>query len=194
MQWKLTQGNFDGAITVANSVISAGPTDEYWVNAQTILVSAYLGKGDISSAENIYEQMKTRGNSINTYSTSHLAELINMVTVWGGTTPKISSLEGNKPDNGVTKKPIPTSYSLSGNYQNPFNPTTTIQYALPEDGKVLLKVFNVLGMEIKTLVDEYQAAGYKSISFDANNLPSGIYFYRIQAGSFSDVKKFVLLK
>ncbi len=85
-------------------------------------------------------------------------------------------------------------YSLSQNYLNPFNPTTKISYSIPSQSHVSLIVFDVLGREIITLVNEAQPTGNYSIEFDASNLTSGIYFYRIQAGSFIESKKMILLK
>jgi len=89
---------------------------------------------------------------------------------------------------------LPRSYGLSQNYPNPFNPTTHIDYQLPDPGQVTLKVFDVLGREVRTLVDERQSAGYYTVTLDAGKLTSGIYFYRIKAGNYSSVKKLVLLK
>jgi ligand-binding sensor domain-containing protein len=89
---------------------------------------------------------------------------------------------------------IPTLYALKQNYPNPFNPTTTISYQLPTNTIVTLKVYDVLGREIKTLVSERQKAGNHLVIFDANSLPSGVYFYRLQAGSYAETKKLVLLK
>ncbi len=89
---------------------------------------------------------------------------------------------------------IPRSYSLEQNYPNPFNPSTTIEYALPKSGLVSLKVYNILGQQVKDLVHEVQAAGHQRVRFDAGSLATGVYFYRIQAGSFTQVKKMLLLK
>jgi hypothetical protein len=89
---------------------------------------------------------------------------------------------------------IPTVTELKGNYPNPFNPQTTIYYAIAEDNRVILTMTNILGQEIKLLVDEYQNAGYKSFIFDAGDLPSGIFFYRLQAGKFNSVKKMILAR
>jgi hypothetical protein len=89
---------------------------------------------------------------------------------------------------------IPSNFSLSQNFPNPFNPVTTIQYYLPEAGFINLKVYNLLGEEVITLADQYQTAGKHSVQFNANNLASGIYFYRLQAGSFIKTKKMILLR
>jgi len=89
---------------------------------------------------------------------------------------------------------IPVSYSLEQNYPNPFNPTTHIKYGLPYAGEVLVEVYNLLGQKIVTLFDSYQSAGYHVLEFDASNLPSGIYFYRIQSKEFQSIKKMMLIK
>lgn len=90
---------------------------------------------------------------------------------------------------------IPNKFSvLYQNYPNPFNPSTKISYSIPEQSNVSLKIFDVLGREISTLVNEEQASGNYTIEFDASSLKSGVYFYRLQNGSFSETKKFILLK
>ena len=89
---------------------------------------------------------------------------------------------------------IPDGYYLMQNYPNPFNPNTKIKYQIPEFSFVSIKVFNVLGNEIATLVNEGKPAGIYEVNFDATTLPSGIYFYKIQAGSFTETKKMMLLK
>ena len=94
----------------------------------------------------------------------------------------------------VEIKTSPLSFSLFQNYPNPFNPTTKIQYWLPERSRVRLTIYDVLGREIKTLVNEEKPAGFYEAKFDGTGVPSGVYFYRIEAGTFSDTKKFVLLK
>jgi hypothetical protein len=88
----------------------------------------------------------------------------------------------------------PLTYELAQNYPNPFNPTTKIEYSIPAQSKVDLKVYNIVGQEVATLVNEIQAAGVHHVKFDALNLASGIYFYRLNAGNFVSVKKMVLLK
>jgi len=85
-------------------------------------------------------------------------------------------------------------FTLSQNYPNPFNPMTKIKYSIPQSSNVLIKVFGFLGNEIKTLVDEYKNAGVYEVDFNANNLSSGIYFYRMVSGRYSETNKMILLK
>jgi hypothetical protein len=98
------------------------------------------------------------------------------------------------PPEDVIAGVLPTDYTLEQNYPNPFNPTTKIEYAIPAGGQVRISVFNALGEEVVRLVDEEEAAGYHSVSFDASGLPSGMYTYRISAGHYSAVRKMMLLK
>jgi hypothetical protein len=92
-----------------------------------------------------------------------------------------------------------TSYKLEQNYPNPFNPTTKISFAIPlfggaRGGSVTLKVYDVLGNEVRTLIIEGMAAGYHSVDFTATNLPSGVYFYQLRAGAFVETRKMILLR
>jgi len=89
---------------------------------------------------------------------------------------------------------LPTEFALNQNYPNPFNPTTLIKYDLPVDCQVRLDVYNVAGQRVAILVDGWQKVGYKTVSWDAQDLASGIYFYRLRAGDFSSIRKMVVLK
>ena len=88
----------------------------------------------------------------------------------------------------------PVSYELSQNYPNPFNPSTTIKYQIPEDGMVTLQIYDILGKEVKTLVNENKAAGRYEVNFDASDLATGVYLYRIKVNDFVSVKKMLLVK
>ena len=88
----------------------------------------------------------------------------------------------------------PLGFELSQNYPNPFNPTTKIQFSVPKQEQVKLVVFNSLGQEVATLVNEEKNTGSYSVTFDGSNLPSGVYFYRLQVGSLVEIKKMLLLK
>lgn len=89
---------------------------------------------------------------------------------------------------------IPWEFSLEQNYPNPFNPVTTIKYSIPQNQLVTLKIFDLLGREIMSLVNDDKSPGKYSVNFDGSSFASGIYFYRMQAGNFIDTKKFILIK
>lgn len=105
---------------------------------------------------------------------------------------KLTGYTATGTDNQISK--LPTAYKLYQNYPNPFNPNTTINYSLPSAGNVELKVYNILSQEVFTLENEYKTAGDYKVDFKAGALPSGVYFYRIKSGSYSEVKKMILLK
>jgi hypothetical protein len=135
-----------------------------------------------------------------------------------GTTVEVSAIDTTAPNSGIigtdgvawrstgavgveNEDKIPTEYSLSQNYPNPFNPSTTIKYTIPnitlcgvEGSRVQLKVYDVLGNEVATLANEEKPVGTYEITWYAANLPSGIYFYKLQAGSSVETKKMILLK
>ena len=89
---------------------------------------------------------------------------------------------------------VPEKFELSQNYPNPFNPTTTIKYSIPKEGLVTLKIYNIIGEEVVTLVNENKQVGNYSVSFSAIDLSSGIYLYKLSAGSFVETRKMLLLK
>jgi hypothetical protein len=101
---------------------------------------------------------------------------------------------GNLSMNFGASSDIPGAFALRQNYPNPFNPSTLIQYALPSDVHVTLKVYNMLGQEVSTLVDGMQTAGEKTVRFDGSRLASGVYFYNITAGSFHASKSMSIIK
>lgn len=118
-------------------------------------------------------------NSINGADSS----MNNMITVMGGV-----GIED------VTEKGIPSQFVLEQNYPNPFNPSTTIRYAVEEATPVRLSVFDVGGREVAQLVNETKSPGVYETKFEADNLPSGIYLYRLEAGEFSETRSMILNK
>lgn len=124
----------------------------------------------------------------NTYSFSNTSEFVphSIALVVGSSTyiqEKLLEVEA-----------VPSVFQLFQNYPNPFNPITTIRYGLPSASHVNLKVYNILGEEVMTLLDEYQQKGFRVVELNAQNLPSGVYYYRIQAGEFVQSKKLILIK
>ncbi len=95
---------------------------------------------------------------------------------------------------GVKNDKLPTEFSLSQNFPNPFNPATKIKFALPQSSQTKLTIYDVLGRAVQTLINQELKAGYHEINFNANDMAGGIYFYRIKAGNFTETKKLILLK
>ena len=101
------------------------------------------------------------------------------------------------PSTGITQLlsgSVPETYSLSQNYPNPFNPSTKINISIPKQGLVSLKIYDVLGKEIMTLINEQKTAGSYEVDFNGINLASGAYFYRLESSEFVDIKRMILIK
>jgi subtilisin-like proprotein convertase family protein len=95
---------------------------------------------------------------------------------------------------GNLSNTLPSRFNLYQNYPNPFNPVTNIKFDLPKNTEVKLKVYDLLGREVKTLLDEFKEAGTHVVEFDASEYASGVYFYKIEAGDYINTKKLILLK
>jgi hypothetical protein len=117
------------------------------------------------------------------YPTAQFGTVMDNVFAYFGAT--------SAPEVGET---LPSEYSLSQNYPNPFNPSTQITFSVPEAGMVSVKVYNLVGQEVATLFDNNMAAGSKTITFDASSLSSGIYFYKMSAGTYTATRKMILMK
>jgi hypothetical protein len=134
------------------------------------------------------------------YHTAVVTE--NQMIIWGGTITggpsftNTGAIYTNPPVIGITQTgtEIPKEYSLIQNYPNPFNPTTNIKFALPKSGLVKLVIYDILGNEVKTIVNEFKNAGSYTVDFDASSLSSGVYMYKITSGNFIDTKKMMLIK
>ncbi len=103
-------------------------------------------------------------------------------------------LEDDQVSTDVPEETLPAKYELSQNYPNPFNPTTQINYSLEKAGMVSLKIYDILGRVVADLVNKHQESGSYTVDFNASNLSTGVYFYKLESGSFSSVKKMMLIK
>ena len=119
---------------------------------------------------------------------------VNTINPSGGTTELVLAGTDVKWTTGVQQPTVPDQYALSQNYPNPFNPSTTIQYQVPIKSHVIIQVYDVLGREVATLVNETKEAGMYSLNFNAPRFSSGIYFYKLVAGTFTQVKQMMLIK
>ena len=178
------------SFTPAQLTISVGDTVR-WTNTQgfhnVVADDNSFTSGAASSSSWVYEFVFNTAGSFPYYCSVHGgtggAGMSGTITV-----EDVTSVTGV--NNSVDK------FELNQNYPNPFNPSTTISYQLPIRSHVTLKVYNIIGNEVTTLVNEEKAAGAYNVQFATNNLQlsSGIYFYRLQAGSFFEAKEMILLK
>lgn len=134
-----------------------------------------------------------------TTSTPHSYAFTDPVPLLGKSFYRLKQIDRNgefaySPIVSIENTVVPAEFTLSQNFPNPFNPTTTINYDIPADCRVAIKVYDLLGAEVATLVDEYKTAGRHQRVFDASNLAAGTYVYTISAGAFTQSKRLVLLK
>jgi len=130
-----------------------------------------------------------------TYVTHHSSTTLN---------GRLSGIEAPRPGNSLQKpekatadqsqSATPSEFKLAQNYPNPFNPTTTIKYDLPVDTRVTSKLYDVLGREVMNLVDGFMPAGYHQVSVQGSTLSSGVYIYKLEAASFTQVRKALIMK
>jgi photosystem II stability/assembly factor-like uncharacterized protein len=159
-------------------------------------VVRYTSDGGTTWQEDSYFNGLTDGDiiSLATVDFNTGVAVVRNTTREGGSTTSMFIVSTEPLDVDENGKTSPSQYSLEQNYPNPFNPTTKINYSVPQLGLVTIKVYDLLGKEVATLIDEEKNAGNYQIDFNGYGLPSGIYFYKLTAGNFSETKKLVLMK
>jgi len=164
----------DSLISYADNLQSSGYSSESW----SVLSSALsLAKNTITQN---YSATISAADSLENAKNNLTTAINNLVTT------------GIDEDNSNSN--LPKAFVLSQNFPNPFNPTTKIDYSIPQSGHISLKVFNLLGQEVKTLFNGFRNAGSYTVKFDGTGLGSGIYFYKLQTNKFTSIKKMLLLK
>jgi len=188
----LMQGNVTSAKQINNAIITANPNTPLAVRAElnNLSIALYFDH-DARTASTILTQVEAQA-SLSTPMEISTAEAAfkYYVDPKTGQMPNINAGQSSSSTDSVQAV---NDGSLQ-NYPNPFNPTTTISYQIPNSGHVTIKVFDVLGREVTTLVDEFKPSGRYSVQFDASRLSSGIYFYSIKSSNYNAVKKMLLLK
>jgi hypothetical protein len=172
----LTQSDTSSLLTIANFSNS----------------SAYF---TINFAGNIHDSTVYLNDLLNNTSTHVSVSGLNSVVFnLAGLEAKVYSLQQYSITSVAGTPPVPYNFQLSQNYPNPFNPSTIIRYSVPERSKVTLKIFDITGRELLTLLNGEINAGNYEINFNASKLPSGVYFYTLRSNSFASTKKMLLLK
>jgi tetratricopeptide (TPR) repeat protein len=181
----LQNNQFDDAVKAYTEVITNSSTDYDAINARFELLFGYLHiKNNTTLASKLLSELK----GMNLTDAEHLIRLQIAYNFING---KGTGMKKNViPQNNI----MPTTYLLYQNYPNPFNPTTTIKYQIPKPGMVSLKVYDILGREMATLVNGNKVEGTYDISFDASRLTNGIYIYQLKVNDYVSNKKMILLK
>lgn len=193
-------GNIADTITVNNNtsilhITNVGPSSNLGYQVSTDVL--WIGLSSVSGIINI-------GDTVSitiTYNTSELQSGINNGNIFvldphhGTITIPVEIYSQTTTDvNEDFFSNTPASFSIEQNYPNPFNPSTKISFSIPETQKVTLKIYNLLGNELLTLVDEEKAKGIYSVNVDMSSFASGVYFYKITAGKYSQTRKMILNK
>ena len=182
-------------------------------NANSFYVQVDNGpKLTFGNNNNSYSKWHWEGNQLSALSIGNISAGTHKITIYGREARNTVMLDQilftqdgafspdddnitfakSTPSNNIDA--IPTNFNLAQNYPNPFNPSTKIQYSVPKDGLVAIKIYNVLGAEVASLVDEFKSAGTYEVTFNASNLSSGVYIYKIITTNFVNTKKMLLLK
>lgn len=188
----LKQGNVNMAEKVNDKIILENQNTS--LSEKAMINNAYIAlynENNVDKAVNIFK-MVLKKSELSTEM--ELSDLQNAIKTYaealGNNVVDLSGLKKNLSNDNL----IPDNYELFHNYPNPFNPTTIINYQLPKDGIVTLKVYDILGREVATLVNEFKASGRYEITFDAKNLSSGMYIYQLRVNDFIESKKLILMK
>jgi hypothetical protein len=174
---------------VINNTIVSALTDTRINDEKKI---KFLEEKSKDGDQNAKQQLNVIRTLKQVVKTEHPKNIMEQIKIVSNDIQKIfGSNAGSK---SKVQNSVPSIFKLHQSYPNPFNPTAIIKYDLPKDVKINIKVYDLLGRLVKTLVNEYKKAGYYEEKFDGANLASGVYFYRIEAGNFVDSKKMVLVK
>jgi subtilisin family serine protease len=172
---------------------SFGYTDqEKWTSLSSGLANTSAGPTDIANVTSSGPYNIQAGGTIDVaFAIAADVNLQNLRTAFANARTKYNVILTSVKDN---INPVPYKFELSQNYPNPFNPTTTIKYSIPSESRVVLKIYDMLGREVRTLLNEDKVPGNYSLNFNAGNLSSGVYLYKLTAGNFTSTKKLVLIK
>ena len=192
--------NLNGDLIIDYLVDSDSAYSAYPLTVQ-FFKSDTTGQGKVIIGEDYYTLIdySNGGKTVSLGNAANLGivgsdSLVSTVTDSNGNSSEFSAIEIITKIKMLQSNELPENYNLSQNYPNPFNPSTTIEFDLPKSSEVSLKIFNILGEEVATLVSDRLSTGSYSYEWDASNLASGVYLYRLQAGNYVETKKMVLMR
>ena len=189
---------FDGSYTVPGTGIQYITLQNpyYWNGSSNIVIEICFNNSSYTSNTSVVSTPSS-GRNVHNHIDLSTGDGCTGITSAGSTytdLPKLCLEVTPATGTELIGTTVPETYSLSQNYPNPFNPTTKINFAIPKQGFVNLKVYDILGRVVKNLISEVKAAGYYSVDFNASELSSGVYFYKVDVNGFTDVKRMVLVK
>jgi hypothetical protein len=186
--------DFSGSVTEGKVILNWNTKTE--INTHSFIIERALASGSINGSLNYIKvgEVNAAGNS--NISRSYSYSDYNITSGLSSYRLKVVDNNGDFKYSPVIQVAVtnPLSFEISQNYPNPFNPSTSIKYSLPADANVSIIIYNIKGEVVKNILDSFQKAGYYNVKIDGSYMASGIYFYRINAGKFSQTKKMVLLK
>ncbi|TAK59377.1 MAG: T9SS type A sorting domain-containing protein [Bacteroidetes bacterium] len=191
------------AYALADSLLQGENDNSLWSYFQYQKLSSLLSQKRFAESRELFNSIKTKLSEIDPITVKGISTMIEVSEAAPNPNPIDSVTFSKEADDYFDDRDFEVKeYSLSQNYPNPFNPTTVFSFQIPVSSYVTLKVYDVLGREVATLVDGMQDAGRQTVEFDASSLPSGVYFYRLQAGNpsfssgktFTDIKKMLLVR
>ncbi|MCX7878713.1 MAG: S8 family peptidase, partial [Ignavibacteria bacterium] len=159
-----------------------------------------LAKDSTQTWDTVRQRINRTALKKGSYSYTSMGPLTNLGNTWnnemgyGIINANQALLAVGSPVGGIQQTEVPSEYSLSQNYPNPFNPATVIRFTIPKEGFVSLKVYDLTGREVVTLVNENRKPGTYDVKFDASKLSSGVYFYRLESGEFRAIRKLMLIR
>ncbi len=192
--WRATTDNM-GSVPVNYSLLTTMDIDSGTAPSFIDTSIIALGSGWPGMGEQIQYPVRYTVQAIDIYDDSSVrSDFGSVIGLRNCSICALDDDEGPAEDNFQIMENIPEEYALSQNYPNPFNPLTKIKYDIPFDGNVSIKIFDINGRLIKTLINENKVAGRYEIDFHGENLSSGVYYYKIESGDFSQVRKMILIK
>ena len=193
----LKNGDVASAKKTSSEIITSHPNSVDARHAELQLFNiAIYEENDLASAKELLGSLAPNKEAADDIDISLAQRALQTATAIGGFKPLNGATGGRekKIAGGSVTSTTPSEYVLLQNYPNPFNPTTTLAFDLPEPSQVTLTVFDYIGREVATVVNGYRSAGHFEVSFDASKLGSSVYFYKLQAGRYTAIKKMLLVK